>query len=61
MNLEKIDIGKLVGLNVGNLYELIFIRARAMIEKNQKFCGYYQSRNLFISPEGELLIEPNPS
>lgn len=58
--LQKTNIGELPGLNVGNLYELVFLKTRAAIENKRKFVGYYQARKLFIEPNGSFLIESRP-
>lgn len=55
--LIKTKITELKGLNGGNLYELVFLKTRAAIEKKRKFCGYYQARKLYIEPSGDILIE----
>ncbi len=55
--MEKITINELKGLDLGNLYGLLFVYTRAQIEKQRKFVGYYKARKLFVEPDGSFLIE----
>lgn len=55
--LFKTTIYDLRGLNLGQLYELAFLKTRARFEDKRKFCGYYKARKMFVEPGGELLIE----
>jgi len=57
MSMKEITIDDLKGLNIGQLYELVFLKTRANIENERKFCGYYKTLKLFIEPNGKLLIE----
>ena len=59
IDMKEITISELKGLNIGQLYELIFLQTRARVEKERKFCGYYKALKLFIEPNGKFLIEKN--
>lgn len=58
--LQPITISELTGLNVGQLYELLFLKTRAAIEKRKMFCGHYKMRELYVNMSGQFLIEPDP-
>lgn len=55
--MKEITIEELKGLNIGQLYELVFLKERARVENERKFCGYHKALKLFIEPSGEFLIE----